>query len=206
MVGVHSLLICTSSILGSPTCHRASQQENTYSTKYQKADRASFGYSVIFTNSSLCPWTVQMFSNQYRCTVTCKAGEGGRTTEYTECWPCLLFDGSRTTRPKTTRPTTTHPTTPRPTDISPHGHFTPWTFRPTDISPHGHLAPRTTRPMDNSPHGTCTLSKKNSEHFRNLSEHKDSVFILYIHICEATPIFPLMAKNCVFFKLKFPIF
>jgi hypothetical protein len=39
--GVHSLLICTSSILGSPTCHRASQQENTYSTKYQKADRAS---------------------------------------------------------------------------------------------------------------------------------------------------------------------
>jgi hypothetical protein len=39
--GVHSLLICTSSILGSPTCHRASQQENTYSKKYQKADRAS---------------------------------------------------------------------------------------------------------------------------------------------------------------------
>jgi hypothetical protein len=39
--GVHSPLICTSSILGSPTCHRASQQENTYSTKYQKADRAS---------------------------------------------------------------------------------------------------------------------------------------------------------------------
>jgi hypothetical protein len=39
--GVHSLLICTSSILGSPTCHWASQQENTYSTKYQKADRAS---------------------------------------------------------------------------------------------------------------------------------------------------------------------
>jgi hypothetical protein len=27
--GVHSLLICTSSILGS-TCHQASQQENTY--------------------------------------------------------------------------------------------------------------------------------------------------------------------------------
>jgi hypothetical protein len=39
--GVHSLLICTSSILGSPTCHQASQQENTYCTKYQKADRAS---------------------------------------------------------------------------------------------------------------------------------------------------------------------
>ncbi len=39
--GVHSLLICTSSPLGSPTCHQASQQENTYCTKYQKADRAS---------------------------------------------------------------------------------------------------------------------------------------------------------------------
>jgi hypothetical protein len=39
--GVHSLLICTSSTLGFPTCHQASQQENTYCTKYQKADRAS---------------------------------------------------------------------------------------------------------------------------------------------------------------------
>ncbi len=39
--GVHSLLICTSIPLGFPTCHRASQQENTYWTKYQKADRAS---------------------------------------------------------------------------------------------------------------------------------------------------------------------
>ncbi len=39
--GVHSQLICTSSPLGSPTCHQASQQENTYCTKYQKADRAS---------------------------------------------------------------------------------------------------------------------------------------------------------------------
>jgi hypothetical protein len=38
---VHSLPTCTSSILGSPTCHQASQQENTYWTKYQKADRAS---------------------------------------------------------------------------------------------------------------------------------------------------------------------
>jgi hypothetical protein len=38
--GVHSLLVCTSSILGSPTCHQASKQENTYRTKYQKADRA----------------------------------------------------------------------------------------------------------------------------------------------------------------------
>jgi hypothetical protein len=28
--GVHSLLICTSSTLGFPTCHWASQQENTY--------------------------------------------------------------------------------------------------------------------------------------------------------------------------------
>jgi hypothetical protein len=39
--GVHSLLICTSSPLGSPTCHWASLPENTYWTKYQKADRAS---------------------------------------------------------------------------------------------------------------------------------------------------------------------
>ncbi len=39
--GVHSLLICTSSTLGSHPCHRASQQDNTYWTKYQKADRAS---------------------------------------------------------------------------------------------------------------------------------------------------------------------
>jgi hypothetical protein len=39
--GVHSQLICTSRTLGSPTCHQASQQENTYCTKYQKADRAS---------------------------------------------------------------------------------------------------------------------------------------------------------------------
>jgi hypothetical protein len=39
--GVHSQLICTSSPLGFPTCHQASQQENTYCTKYQKADRAS---------------------------------------------------------------------------------------------------------------------------------------------------------------------
>jgi hypothetical protein len=38
--GVHSQLICTSSPLGFPTCHQASQQENTYCTKYQKADRA----------------------------------------------------------------------------------------------------------------------------------------------------------------------
>jgi hypothetical protein len=34
--GVHSLLICTSSILGSPTCHQASQQDNTYWAKYPK--------------------------------------------------------------------------------------------------------------------------------------------------------------------------
>jgi hypothetical protein len=27
--GVHSLLLCPSSTLGSPTCHQASQQENT---------------------------------------------------------------------------------------------------------------------------------------------------------------------------------
>ncbi len=39
--GVHSLLICTSTTLWSPTCHQASQQENTYWAKYQKVDRAS---------------------------------------------------------------------------------------------------------------------------------------------------------------------
>ncbi len=39
--GVHSQLLCTSRTLGSPTCHQASQQENTYWTKYQKADRAN---------------------------------------------------------------------------------------------------------------------------------------------------------------------
>jgi hypothetical protein len=38
--GVHSLLLCTSITLGSSTCHQASQQENTYWAKYQKADRA----------------------------------------------------------------------------------------------------------------------------------------------------------------------
>jgi hypothetical protein len=39
--GLHSLLVCTSITLESPTCHKASQQENTYCAKYQKADRAS---------------------------------------------------------------------------------------------------------------------------------------------------------------------
>ncbi len=39
--GVHSQLICSSSPLGFPTCHQACQQENTYWTKCQKADRAS---------------------------------------------------------------------------------------------------------------------------------------------------------------------
>jgi hypothetical protein len=53
--GVHSQLICTSSILGSPTCHWACQQENTYSTKYQKADRAS----TLVTLWSRAPRTVK---------------------------------------------------------------------------------------------------------------------------------------------------
>ncbi len=38
---VRSQLICTSRTLGSPTCHWASQQGNTYWAKYQKAYRAS---------------------------------------------------------------------------------------------------------------------------------------------------------------------
>ncbi len=47
--GVHSLLICTSSPLGSPTCHKASQQGNTCWTKYQKAaDLRHFYFSLVF--------------------------------------------------------------------------------------------------------------------------------------------------------------
>ncbi len=46
---VHSLLICTSSPLGFPTCHQASQQDNTYWTKYQKAD----GVSTLVTLCSV---------------------------------------------------------------------------------------------------------------------------------------------------------
>jgi hypothetical protein len=74
--GVHSLLICTSSQLGFLTCHRASQQDNTYWTKYQKADRASplvtlwvdpppppWRYSPTVRQQS--SWTVQMYSNMY---------------------------------------------------------------------------------------------------------------------------------------------
>ncbi len=61
--GVHPLLICTSCILGTPTCHRASQQENTYSTKYQKADRAStlvtlWGWHATFSFNS-CTYRTQ---------------------------------------------------------------------------------------------------------------------------------------------------
>ncbi len=153
------------------------------------------------------------------------------TIEGYQFWEFQVIDDSRTTRPKTTRPTTTRPRTARPTttrpttsrpmdnspqghlaprtirptDISPHGQFAPRTIRPTDISPHGHFAPRTTRPMDNSPHGMYVhCQKKIPKNF--LSVTKESVFILYIHLCETTPIFPLMSKNCVFLKLKFPIF
>jgi hypothetical protein len=44
--GIHSQLICTTSTLGSSTCHQASQQDNTYCAKYQKADRASTLYTL----------------------------------------------------------------------------------------------------------------------------------------------------------------
>ncbi len=56
---VRSQLICTSRTLGSPTCHWASQQGNTYWAKYQKAYRAS-------TLCTLCPYWQ---SNQLGCTV-----------------------------------------------------------------------------------------------------------------------------------------
>jgi hypothetical protein len=63
---VHSLLICTSITLVSPTCHQASQQENTYWTKYQKADRARTlvtlwiqrGVSVHPTLPTTVPWRI----------------------------------------------------------------------------------------------------------------------------------------------------
>jgi hypothetical protein len=48
--GVHSLLICTSSTLESPTCHQASQQDNTNRAKYQKAGQRQHSvYSVAPT-------------------------------------------------------------------------------------------------------------------------------------------------------------
>jgi hypothetical protein len=71
--------------------------------------------------------------------------------------------------------------------ILPHGHFTPRAFRPTDSLPHGQLGTWTTRHMVRCcltillyhTHHECTLSKKNSENFRNfsiyLSVPKDSV-------------------------------
>jgi hypothetical protein len=39
--------------LGIPTCHQASQQENTYCTKYQKADRASTLLTLWFLPPSI---------------------------------------------------------------------------------------------------------------------------------------------------------
>jgi hypothetical protein len=47
--GVHSLLQCTSWTLGFPTCPQASQQDYTYWTKYQKADRASTLCTLWYT-------------------------------------------------------------------------------------------------------------------------------------------------------------
>jgi hypothetical protein len=57
--GVHSLLISTSSTLGSPTCHQSTQQDNAYRAKYQKADRAS----------NLC--TLWLLLGLYMNTVVC---------------------------------------------------------------------------------------------------------------------------------------
>ncbi len=52
--GVHSLLRWPSRTLGSPTCHQASQQENTYWAKYQKAYRASTLCTLWMYPSLLC--------------------------------------------------------------------------------------------------------------------------------------------------------
>jgi hypothetical protein len=53
-VGVHSLLICTSSPLESPTCHQASQHENTYCTKIKKLT----GPALWLLCVPYCPRTV----------------------------------------------------------------------------------------------------------------------------------------------------
>jgi hypothetical protein len=133
----------------------------------------------------------------------------------------------KTTRPTVNSPQDNSPQDNSPHDISPHRHFAPRTFRPTDILPHGHLAPRTICPTDNSPHGHFAPRTfhptDNSPHgqlapwttrpMKHVHCQKKipkisviyqclkSVFILYMHICETTPIFPLMSKNCVF-KIK----
>ncbi len=54
--GVHSQLISTSITLGFATCHQASQQDNTYWTKYQKADQASTLLTLW-----LCRWVMPTF-------------------------------------------------------------------------------------------------------------------------------------------------
>ncbi len=62
--GVNSLLICTSSPLGFPTSHQASQQDNTYWTKYKKADRAS-------TLCTLWDYRLQSVRKYSLCTENC---------------------------------------------------------------------------------------------------------------------------------------
>ncbi len=66
--GVYSLLICTSSILVSATCHQASQQDNTYWTKYQKADRASTLCTLCIHISLRPPWTLHNRPQLYSST------------------------------------------------------------------------------------------------------------------------------------------
>jgi hypothetical protein len=61
--GVHSLLICTSRPLGSSTCHQASQQENTYCTKYQKADRASTLCTLWCDPPEYCWWWRRVYAD-----------------------------------------------------------------------------------------------------------------------------------------------
>ncbi len=60
--GIHSLLRWPSRILWSLTCHQASQQENTYWAKYQKADRASTLCTLWHT---LHPYRWSMYTVHY---------------------------------------------------------------------------------------------------------------------------------------------
>ncbi len=87
--GVHSLLICTSSLLGFPTCHWASQQDNTSWAKYQKADRDVFAsffelltYSCwIYYNVRPCKNTCSLFMSICTCIeVVHKSWEKGHFT------------------------------------------------------------------------------------------------------------------------------
>ncbi len=63
---VHSLLICTSSTLGSSACHQASKQKNTYRAKYKKADRASTLRTMISIYGAKCLHSTKLLNKIYR--------------------------------------------------------------------------------------------------------------------------------------------